>query len=210
MSYDDYKTARDMAWKILLECGIDALPVRPSVICDHYGWVLADYHTGASSIALLGLEGMTKQTDGFCAVTKNHTYIFFDSTLPAGRQRFTIAHEMGHLVLGHVAPGVVTTVNREPTPGTTQLNARQTSLQRGCWRPPASCTSWEPSHRRPSSGLVDSRARPLSSVRPGCGSWSAATATIPVRWNGRCSNNLHHISPVYLGGNTASSSSFDT
>jgi len=88
MSYDDYKTARDMAWKILLECGIDALPVRPSVICDHYGWVLADYHTGASSIALLGLEELTKQTDGFCAVTKSHAYIFFDSTLPAGRQLF--------------------------------------------------------------------------------------------------------------------------
>ena len=117
MSYDNYKTARDMAWKILLECGIDALPVRPSVICDHYGWVLADYKTGGASIALLGLEGMTKQTDGFCAVTKNHTYIFFDSTLPAGRQRFTIAHEIGHLALGHVAPGSVTTVNREPELG---------------------------------------------------------------------------------------------
>ena len=188
MSYDNYKTARDVAWKILLECSIDSLPVRPSVICEHYSWVLADYHTGASSIALLGLGELTKQTDGFCAVTKNHTYIFFDSTLPAGRQRST-----------------------ESLPqGTTLLNARQTSLRRGCWRPPASCTSWEPSHRRPSSGLVDSRARPLSSVRPGCGSWSAATATIPVRWNGRYSNNLHHISPVYLGGNTASSSSFDT
>lgn len=117
MSYSKYKEARDVAWKILLECGIDALPVRPSVICDHYGWVLADYHTGASSIALLGLKELTKQTDGFCAVTKNHAYIFFDSTLPAGRQRFTIAHEVGHLVLGHVAPGGVTTVNREPTPG---------------------------------------------------------------------------------------------
>lgn len=117
MSYDNYKTARDMAWKILLECGIDALPVRPSVICDHYGLVLADYKTGGASIALLGLEGMTKQTDGFCAVTKSHAYIFFDSTLPAGRQRFTIAHEVGHLVLGHVTPGGVTTVNREPAPG---------------------------------------------------------------------------------------------
>lgn len=117
MSYDNYKTARDMAWKILLECGINSLPVRPSAVCEHYGWVLADYKTGGASIALLGLEGMTKQTDGFCAVTKNHAYIFFDSTLPAGRQRFTIAHEVGHLVLGHVTPGGVTTVNREPTPG---------------------------------------------------------------------------------------------
>lgn len=103
MSYDDYKTARDMAWKILLECGIDALPVRPSVICGHYGWVLSDYQTGASSIALLGLEELTKQTDGICAVTKNHTYIFFDNTLPAGRQRFTIAHEVGHLVTSRQA-----------------------------------------------------------------------------------------------------------
>ena len=32
MSYDNYKTARDMAWKILLECGIDALPVRPPTV----------------------------------------------------------------------------------------------------------------------------------------------------------------------------------
>ncbi len=88
MSYDNYKAARDMAWKILLECGINTLPVRPSVVCEHYGWVLADYQTGASSIALLGLEDLTKQTDGLCAVTQNHMYIFFDSTLPAGRQLF--------------------------------------------------------------------------------------------------------------------------
>ena len=117
MSYDNYKSARDMAWKILLECGINTLPVRPSIICDYYGWTLTDYQTGAPSLALLGLSGLTERTDGFCAVTKNHTYIFFDSTLPAGRQRFTIAHEIGHLALGHVAPGGVTTVNREPEPG---------------------------------------------------------------------------------------------
>ena len=211
MSYDDYKTARDMAWKILLECGIDALPVRPSVICDHYGWVLADYHTGASSIALLGLEELTKQTDGFCAVTKSHAYIFSSTAHFRQGGNGSPSHTwLGtwYLVTSHQAASRRST---ESLPqGTTLLNARQTSLRRGCWRPPASCTSWEPSHRRPSSGLVDSRARPLSSVRPGCGSWSAATATIPVRWNGRYSNNLHHISPVYLGGNTASSSSFDT
>lgn len=120
MSYDDYKTARDMAWKILLECGIDALPVRPSVICDHYGWVLADYHTGASSIALLGLEELTKQTDGFCAVTDHFTYIFCNGALPVGRQRFTVAHEIGHLALGHVGQGRVTTINREPNPKDSQ------------------------------------------------------------------------------------------
>lgn len=116
MSYSKYKNARDIAWEILLECGVNTLPVRLSIICDHYGWTLTDYQTGAPSLALLGLEGLTKRTDGFCAVTKNHTYIFFNSTLPTGRQRFTIAHEIGHLVLGHVGRGNVTTVNREPSP----------------------------------------------------------------------------------------------
>lgn len=116
MSYFNYTKARNAAWEILLECGINTLPVRPSIICDHYGWILADYQTGAPSLALLGLSGLTERTDGFCAVTKNHTYIFFDSTLPADRRRFTIAHEIGHLVLGHVGRGNVTTVNREPSP----------------------------------------------------------------------------------------------
>lgn len=116
MSYDNYKNTRDMAWKILLECGINTLPVRPSIICDHYGWILTDYQTGASSISLLGLEGLTKQTDGFCTVTDHFTYIFYNNSLPVGRQRFTIAHEIGHLALGHVGRGNVTTVNREPSP----------------------------------------------------------------------------------------------
>lgn len=120
MSYDDYKTARDMAWKFLLECGINSLPVRPSVICEHYGWVLADYQEGEAAIDLLGLSSLTERTDGFCAVTDHFTYIFYNSGLPVGRQRFTVAHEIGHLVLGHVGQGRVTTINREPNPKDSQ------------------------------------------------------------------------------------------
>ncbi|MDO5785883.1 MAG: ImmA/IrrE family metallo-endopeptidase [Eubacteriales bacterium] len=124
MSNDNYKTARDLAWRVLLECGIDALPVKPSVVCRHYGWVLADYAAGAGSIRALGLAGLTGRTDGFCTVTKNHTYIFFDSSLPSGRQRFTVAHEIGHLLLGHVGPGMATVENREPT-GSERAEERQ-------------------------------------------------------------------------------------
>lgn len=115
MSNDNYKTARDLAWRVILECGIDKLPVRPSEVCRHYGWILSDYRSGAGAIQALGLEGLMEQTDGFCTVTANHTYIFFDSSLPAGRQRFTVAHEIGHLLLGHVGPGMATVENREPT-----------------------------------------------------------------------------------------------
>lgn len=115
MWYRHYKDARDAAWRTLLDCKIDALPVKPSRICKHYGWILSDYDAGARSIQLLGLTPLTKRTDGFCTVTDHHVYIFFDSSLPVGRQRFTVAHEIGHLLLGHVGQGRATVENREPT-----------------------------------------------------------------------------------------------
>lgn len=124
MIYKNYQDARDAAWKILIECGISALPVRPSEICRHYNWVLADYIAGARSIALFGLSKLKEKTDGFCTVTENHVYIFYDSSLPVSRQRFTVAHEIGHLVLGHVGNGMATVENREPS-GTERAEERQ-------------------------------------------------------------------------------------
>lgn len=124
MNYKNYQNARDAAWEILIECGVSALPVRPSEICRHYSWVLADYIAGERSIALFGLSKLKEKTDGFCTVTANHTYIFYNSSLPVGRQRFTVAHEIGHLVLGHVGNGMATVENREPT-GTERAEERQ-------------------------------------------------------------------------------------
>ena len=124
MNYKKYQNARDSAWNVLIECGISELPVRTSEICRHYNWVLSDYAAGKRSIALLGLKQLKEKTDGFCAVTENHVYIFYDSSLPMGRQRFTIAHEIGHLVLGHVGNGMATVENREPS-GTERAEERQ-------------------------------------------------------------------------------------
>lgn len=124
MSYKNYTNARDAAWNTLIECGTSSLPVKPSEICKHYNWVLADYATGKRSIDLLGLTELKDKTDGFCTVTDNHVYIFFDSSLPTGRQRFTVAHEIGHLILGHVGRGMATVENREPT-GTERAEERQ-------------------------------------------------------------------------------------
>jgi Zn-dependent peptidase ImmA (M78 family) len=124
MSYRHYQNARDAAWRTLLDCKIKSLPVKPSEICRHYGWILSDYAAGARSIQLLGLSALAKRTDGFCTVTDHHVYIFFDSSLPVGRQRFTVAHEIGHLLLGHVGPGLATVENREPT-GSERTEERQ-------------------------------------------------------------------------------------
>lgn len=124
MSYARYKNARDAAWGTLLECGVQALPVKVAAICQHYNWILGDYLHGERMIEMLGLTELSKKTDGFCTITQNHTYIFYDSTLPVGRQRFTVAHEIGHLILGHVGPGMATVENREPT-GSERAEERQ-------------------------------------------------------------------------------------
>ena len=120
MLYSNYKTARDKAWQILIDCKVDKLPVSTAALCEHYGWVLADYQEGKAAIDLLGLSSLTERTDGFCTVTDHFTYIFYNSGLPVGRQRFTVAHEIGHLALGHVGQGRVTTINREPNPKDSQ------------------------------------------------------------------------------------------
>ena len=43
-------------------------------------------------------------------------YLIFDKSMPAARCRFTIAHELGHIFLGHIPANGPTAINREPGP----------------------------------------------------------------------------------------------
>ena len=124
MPYESYISARDAAWNTLIACRVAELPVRPSQICKHYNWVLADYVAGRESINLLDLSALTEKTDGFCTVTENNVYIFFDRSMPTERQRFTVAHEIGHLILGHVGRGMTAVERREPN-RTERIEERQ-------------------------------------------------------------------------------------
>lgn len=42
--------------------------------------------------------------------------MLYNETCTPERIRFTVAHELGHIVLGHVSPGGITIANREPDP----------------------------------------------------------------------------------------------
>ena len=98
MDYRDYQNARDAAWRILLDCNVDRLPIRTSAICKQLGIKL--------------LEGEIPQ-DGYCFITDGIPHIVVRRDLPLPRKRFTAAHEIGHIVLGHV--GRYQLVNREPS-----------------------------------------------------------------------------------------------
>ena len=113
MNYDDYKRARDLSWRVLLNTGTRELPVKVSRICRGYGVTLRSYQVGAPLIRELGLEAQCDISDGFTVRSGNRCYVFYNMEQPPGRVRFTIAHELGHVLLGHLGDGEHTVYNRE-------------------------------------------------------------------------------------------------
>ena len=76
----------------MLDFGCDSLPIELSDICNKLGVVLLD-NTTAQEL---------HPTESGVAIRQNGTwYIVFDDTDTLGKQRFTVAHELGHILLGH-------------------------------------------------------------------------------------------------------------
>lgn len=91
-AYGSYKNARDAAWRVLIDYHITALPVSTVAICKQVGIQVVkncDAHelqTGEAAICL------------FCDDT---WYIVYDDTMSHRRCRFSMAHELSHIFIGH-------------------------------------------------------------------------------------------------------------
>lgn len=77
------------ARRLLKDCGITKAPVRVEDIAAHLG-------------ATVSYEVFTEDLSGVLVKEKHRTVIGVNSFHAKTRQRFTIAHECGHLALGHV------------------------------------------------------------------------------------------------------------
>lgn len=115
MNYKNYQQARDSAWRILIDCNVRELPVQINAVCKQLGVRLYSYQDAEQAIQNRGLSEVVTHTDGLSLYSNDTPIILFDNTLPPSRIRFTVAHEIGHIVLGHVIPGQVTCRNREPS-----------------------------------------------------------------------------------------------
>lgn len=117
MNYRDYQNTRDAAWRILLDCNIDHLPVSLNTICRKLKIRALTYGKNTEMIKRANLTQVIHRTDGMTFYSGETPIILFDEKVLPARAKFTVAHEMGHIVLGHVKPGEATTANREPSPG---------------------------------------------------------------------------------------------
>lgn len=102
MNYQDYKNARDATWRLLIDCNVTSLPVKISGICKAIGIKVRLYTP-------------TDVNDGMSMIVDGEPAIFVSRNCIPSRQRFTAAHELGHVPLGHV--GRYQLVNRQPTAG---------------------------------------------------------------------------------------------
>ncbi len=117
LSYRDYQNARDAAWQILLDCGIDRLPVSLNIVCRELKIKVLTYEKGARIIQRTKLDQAAHRTDGMTFYMQNVPVVLYDEKTLPQRAKFTVAHEVGHIIMGHVKPGYFTVANREPQPG---------------------------------------------------------------------------------------------
>ncbi len=93
MNYGIYKNVRDSSWQCLLDAGITELPVSVVKIAEHFDVKLVkNSHR----------NWLTPCQSGISIMTEDGTWIIcYDDNDSMERIRFTIAHELGHILLGH-------------------------------------------------------------------------------------------------------------
>ena len=106
----NYKNARDAAWRLLIKNHISELPIDVRKICKSEKIRVFTYERGKKLIESLGITEHTKENDAFSFAR----VIFYNDETSPERQRFSIAHELGHILLH--SPDGATVYNREISP----------------------------------------------------------------------------------------------
>lgn len=92
MKYGIYKNARNASWQCLIDCNVRNLPINPIAIAKMYG-----IECRATKTQLLdGSSGIIRKN------SVGMVTIYYNSNHIKSRQKFTIMHELGHYLLGHL------------------------------------------------------------------------------------------------------------
>lgn len=102
--YQNYKYARNRVWETLIECNLNQLPINLAVVANFNNISIIKY--SQSNDTFTG--------DGFSTIVDGRLIVYYNDTdYPISRQRFTLAHELGHCLLGHLKFGKTYNRNSE-------------------------------------------------------------------------------------------------
>lgn len=90
--YGIYKNVRDSAWQCLIDFNVSSLPVDLLQIAN-----MANINVLKNS----RVRELSGNESGVAILDGNKWYLIYDDASTIGRRRFTIAHELGHIFLGH-------------------------------------------------------------------------------------------------------------
>lgn len=93
MLYGVYEKSRNAAWQCLLDYKIDRLPVKVSNIAKQAGFII---------LKNSDVNELKNEESGKTVYQNGRFYIVYRDTEIPNRCRFTIAHELGHIFLGHL------------------------------------------------------------------------------------------------------------
>lgn len=93
MNYKRYKFSRNLAWEIVIREHIEELPIKLIPLCKKMHIKVIKY-SDAPQIP-------DKSGDGCQAVIGGNMYILYNDGVSDERKRFTIAHELGHIIMRH-------------------------------------------------------------------------------------------------------------
>lgn len=90
MTYYEYHNAKKLALQTLIDEKVTSLPILTSKICRNLGIVVKLFKS-------------PNNESGYSFIINGQPYILVNELELPSRQRFTIAHELGHILLGHVS-----------------------------------------------------------------------------------------------------------
>ena len=93
MNYGLYKNARNSSWQCLVDFKVNELPVRVSEIAKS---------SGIAVIKNSNANVLKENESGVTIIQNGQFHIIYNDTENSKRCRFTIAHELGHVFLGHL------------------------------------------------------------------------------------------------------------
>lgn len=98
MNYEIYKTARNASWKFLVQQNVTSLPVDLKKIVSEMGIIIKKD------------SGLLDSNENGRVINNNGQLVIIVRDISTAQNRYTIMHEIGHIVFGH-ADGITNDVD---------------------------------------------------------------------------------------------------